>query len=81
VNVINGQVQVNDCVAFPTQRPNGGLAMQIGMVEDIRPETGKLRVKPVFSTTRANVKQDGTYASKVVFADVCVIIDRRGHNA
>lgn len=81
MNVINGKVEVGDCVAFPTKRPRGGLAMQIGMVEALHPETGKIRVKPEFSSTRAHVNQDGTYASKQVPADVCVIIDRRGHNA
>lgn len=81
MNVINGKIEVGDCIAYPTKRPGGGLAMQIGMVEEIRPETGKLKVKPVYSSTRASHNQDGTYSSKAVPADVCVIIDRLGHNA
>lgn len=81
MNVINGRPEVDDTVAFPSQRPNGGLALQIGVVEELRPEKGALRVKPVYSTTRAALNKDGTYKSKEVPADLCVIIDRRGHNA
>lgn len=46
--------------------------MQIGMIEELRPEKGKIRVKPVYNTTRGNIKKDGTYASKEVLAELCV---------
>lgn len=77
MNVINGKVQVGDCVAFPTKQPGGGLAIQIGMVLMLVPSTGRLRVKPVFSSTVASHNADGTYSAKQVPAEVCVIIDRR----
>jgi hypothetical protein len=72
MNVINAFVHVGEHVAFPTQRPGGGLAMQIGMIEELHPESGKIRVKPVYNTTRGNINKDGTYASKVVLAELCV---------
>jgi hypothetical protein len=75
MNVINGAVQVGDVVAYPTHGINKGLAMKIGRVTELRPEKEALQVEVVYSTFLPG------NAHQQVRAELCVIIDRRGHNA
>ena len=75
MNVINGTVEVGDVVAYPSFRNNKGLAMKIGRVTELRPEKEALQVEVVYTTFLPGNKH------QQVRADLCVIIDRNGHNA
>lgn len=70
MRVINVNVRVGDFVAFPTQRHNKGLAMQIGEVTELRPEKECIQVRIVYSPqTHPGV------AHKEVRAELCARID------
>lgn len=71
MHVINGKVQVDDFVAFPTQkRNNKGLAMQVGQVTELRPDKAAVQVRIMHSPqTHPGV------AHKQVLAELCIRID------
>lgn len=73
MKVINGEVRVDDIVAYPTHKHNKGLAMKIGRVTELRPDKDAVQVEVVYSTTYAGNKH------QQVPAEICVIIDRN-HN-
>lgn len=74
MNVINGAVEVDDVVAYPSHSRNRGLALRIGRVTELRPDKDALQVEVVYTTWHSGNKH------QQVPAGLCVIIDRRGHN-